>query len=379
MSLSLSKLNTAFLTLKDPRVVGRTRYPLNEILIMAVCAIICGCDDWESIALWAKYKEDWLKKYIRLEHGTPCEDTFARVFAVLNPEAFQTCFTEWMTSVFTTMTGQIIAIDGKTMRGSHSLKLGKKAIHIVSAFSSNQGITLAQKKIDGKSNEITAIPLLLDMLDLRGSTVTMDAMGCQRDIAEHVINAGADYVLGLKGNQGKLQDEVKDYFDIAEAEQYKHLIHSSQITVDNDHGRLETRRCVALSSENMSKKADWKGLQTILMVESTREFNDKFSVEKRYYISSLVPEAACLADAVRKHWHIENQLHWCLDVTFNEDKSRVRTDHAPENMNTIKKMTMNLLKLETSQKGNRATMPKKRLQAMLSDSYLEKVSGLILL
>lgn len=377
MTLALTELHKTFSKLKDPRVIGRTKYPLAEILMTTICAVICGCNSWETIAVWGEQRSEWLKKYVALENGTPCEDTFARVFAVLNPEAFQSCFTEWMSSVFTTMTGKVVSLDGKTVRGSHHRRLGKKAIHIVSAFSSNYGITLAQKKVDDKSNEITAIPELLDMLDLAGAVVTMDAMGCQRNIAEHVVNAGADYVFGLKGNHAKLKEEVLEFFDIAEAEGYRNLAQTEYTTVDNDHGRLETRRCVALTTEHLSQKTAWRGLQSMLMIESTREMLGKTTVEKRYYISSLAPVAASVAQAVRLHWHVENQLHWCLDVTFNEDRSRIRKDHSPENFGLVKKIAMNLLKLETSMKGNRATMPAKRLRAMLELPYLEKVAGLI--
>lgn len=377
MALAMTELSKSFAQIKDPRVVGRVQYPLAEILVITVCAVICGCDDWDAIADWAEERQDWLGQHLPLKNGTPCEDTFARVFAALQPKAFHACFVDWVASVFKSHTGLVVAVDGKTMRGSHARRLGKKAIHMVSAFSSSYGITLAQQKTDVKSNEITAIPALLDLLDLRGAIVTIDSMGCQKKIAAQIINAEADYVFGLKGNQTKLHEEVEEFFTIAETETYKNLTATEFVSVDGDHGRIETRRCIALPATYLTKHLEWAGLSSMFMVESRRETAGKDTTEYRYYVSSLPPDAKTIANAVRQHWHIENQLHWCLDVSFNEDNSRMRKDHAPENFALVRKMAMNLLNLAPAPKKYRTSMPKKRQHAMMNTSYLETVTGLI--
>lgn len=269
--------------------------------------------------------------------------------------------------------GEVIAFDGKTMRGSHHRRLGKSAIHVVSAFVSGRGITLGQLSTDAKPNEITSIPLLLDMLDVKGSTVTIDAMGCQTAIAAKIVEKGAHYVFGLKGNQGKLEEQVADFFEIAEQEGYKNLDAVEDISYDKGHGRVETRRCVAVSAAHLDNTGAWTGLSSMVMVESTREIGDQRSCEKRFYISSMPPDSRSIADAIRSHWGIENQLHWCLDVTFNEDACRVRTGNAAENFNVIRKIAMNLLKATTSRK---LTVAKKRQLAPLNERYLAEVLGL---
>jgi len=371
----LEQLLDCFSDLEDPRVVGRTDHHLLDILVLAICAILCGADDWEAVELWGKAKIDWLKGYIELENGIPSHDTIGRVFAALDSKRFQECFTRWVSTICGSLAGQVIAIDGKTMRGSSDRRLGKKAIHMVSAFASEQGITLGQIKTDEKSNEITAIPELLEMLALKGSVVTIDAMGCQTEIVKTIVEKEADYVVSLKGNQGNLHQQIADFFNTAEQYDYKDIACKPDVSYDKGHGRIETRRVVALPATYLENVSMWGGLQSIIMVESTRQTHEKTTQEKRFYISSLPADSLQIGKAIRAHWGIENQLHWCLDVTFNEDLCQTRLANAAENFNTLRKITMNLLKLNTSDK--KRSIPKKRFFAALNDDYLAEVLGLV--
>jgi predicted transposase YbfD/YdcC len=369
----LAKLVESFSDMPDPRVVGRTDHHLLDILVLTVCAVVCGADDWEAVEMWGDAKLEWLRQYIPLKNGIPSHDTIGRLFAAMNSATFQACFTRWVSTICDSLVGQVVAIDGKTMRGSHHHRLGKKAIHMVSAFASEQGITLGQLKTEEKSNEITAIPELLAMLDLKDSIVTIDSMGCQTEIAKAITEQGADYVLALKGNHGKLHEQVGEFFAIAEQYRYEALDAKSDETCEKDHGRIESRRVIALSSAHLEQVGAWSGLKSMIMVESIREMGEKRTSERRFYISSLEPDSKQIGKAIRAHWGIENKLHWCLDVTFKEDACRTRTGHAAENFNTIRKITMNLLRQETSMK---RSIPKKRLYAALHDQYLAEVLGL---
>jgi predicted transposase YbfD/YdcC len=286
---------------------------------------------------------------------------------------FQDCFTRWVCSVCASLEGQVVAIDGKTQRGSHHHRLGKRAIHMVSAFASEQGLTLGQIKTAQKSNEITAIPQLLAMLELRGSIVTIDSMGCQTDIARVIVEQEADYVLALKGNHAKLHEQVSDFFKVAQQHQYHALDATPYESCEKDHGRIESRRVVALSSKYLEQVGTWQALKSIVMVESVREIGEKRTCEKRFYISSLEPDSKQIGAAIRAHWGIENKLHWCLDVTYKEDACRVRTDHAAENFNTVRKITLNLLRQDKSMK---RSIAKKRMYAGLHEHYLAEVLGL---
>ena len=370
---ALERLIDSFSSLPDPRVIGRTTYDLVDIMVLTVCAVLCGADDWEAVEIWGNAKRTWLRQYIPLENGIPSHDTIGRVFAALAASTFQDCFTRWVASVCGSLEGQVVAIDGKTMRGSHHRGAGKKAIHMVSAFASEQGITLGQLKTEEKSNEITAIPALLAMLELKGSIVTIDSMGCQTEIAKAIIGKDADYVLALKGNQSNLHDQVDTFFRIAEQNDYKNLDAKPEITCEKGHGRIETRRVVALPAKWLEGVQSWSGLESMIMVEAIREIGDKRTKECRFYISSLPANSKRLGEVIRAHWAIENSLHWCLDVTFNEDGCRVRTDNAAENFNLIRKITMNLLRQDTSMK---RSIPKKRMYASLYDDYLATVLGL---
>ncbi|RUT67693.1 ISAs1 family transposase [Flavobacterium cupreum] len=357
----------------EPRVEGRTTHRLIDILVLTICAVVAGADDWEHVAMWGEEKIDWLRQFVKLDHGIPSHDTIGRVFSLLDADCFQACFVRWVSATCTSLAGEVVAIDGKTMRGSQRRRLGKNAIHVVSAFASGRGITLGQLSTDTKSNEITAIPKLLDMLDVSGSTVTIDAMGCQVGIAAKIVEKGAHYLLGLKGNQGKLAEQVEDFFDIAERERYRNLDAVEDIVHDKGHGRVETRRCVALPARHLENTDAWSGLGSMVMVESMRFIDGKESCEKRYYISSMAPDSRAIGAAIRAHWGVENQLHWRLDVTFGEDACRVRVGNAAENFNVVRKIVMNLLKADTSRK---LTMAKKRQLAALNTNFLGDVLGL---
>lgn len=369
----LEKFIESFSDMPDPRVVGRTDHSLLDILVLTVCAVLCGADDWEAVEVFGETRLDWLRQYIPLKNGVPSHDTIGRVFGAMNSTAFQSCFTRWVSTVCGSLVGQVVAIDGKTMRGSHDRRLGKNAIHLVSAFASEQGLTLGQVKTAEKSNEITAIPELIETLDLKGSIVTIDSMGCQTEIAKKLIEHEANYVLALKGNQGNLHEQVVEFFDTAEQLQYKAIEVKPYVTCEKDHGRIESRRVVALSTKHLEQVGAWVGLKSMIMVESVREIGDKRTSERRFYISSLEPDSKQIGKAIRAHWGIENKLHWCLDVTFKEDACRTRIENAAENFNIIRKITMNLLRQETSTK--RST-PKKRYMAALYPEYLATVLGL---
>jgi predicted transposase YbfD/YdcC len=276
-----------------------------------------------------------------------------------------------MSSLCPSLAGEIVAMDGKTVRGSHERRCGKSAIHMVSAFVCGQGITLGQWKTEEHSNEITVLPELIEALELKGATVTLDAMGCQKEIAQALVDKGADYVMGLKGNQGTLHQQVTACFDVTEWRHYQDFADWGHTTEDSGHGRHEKRRCIALACPSGEPFEAWAGMQTMAMVESMRQTAEGVASEKRYYVSSLPPDSEELAQAIRSHWEIENRLHWCLDVTFREDACRTRTDHAPENLNIVRKIVMNLLRLSPLKRSLR----KKRLRACLNSQYLEEILG----
>ena len=371
MEICLETLKECFAELPDPRVVERTSHGLVDILFLTLCAVICGMDDWESIEVWGEVRLDWLRQFVPLENGIPSHDTIARVFAALDSKQFQASFLRWMGSLCPSLEGQIVAIDGKTARGSHDRSIGKRAIHMVSAFVCGHGITLGQWKTEEKSNEITAIPELIDVLDLKGATVTLDAMGCQKDVAQAIVDKEAHYVLGLKGNQGTLSQRVKDFFDQTQWRNYEDFSNWGVRSQDSGHGRIDTRRCVALPCDDWEGIEAWAGLKSVVMIESIRQTDNSVSSEKRYYISSLEPDSKKLAHAIRSHWEVENRLHWCLDVTFGEDANRTRKDNAPENLNIMRKITMNILRLSPIKR----SIVKKRLRAALNNDYLAEIMG----
>lgn len=363
-----------FSPLTDPRIKLKTRHILVEVVAMSLCAMIAGADDWVEIANFAKEKEEWFKKFLKLPHGTPSHDTFGRVFSLINPEEFGTCFITWLQSVFPVIGSDIIAVDGKTARRSHDRINGQKPIHMVSAWAVNQGLVLGQVKTDEKSNEITAIPELLRTIDLKSCVVTIDAMGAQTKITKQIIEQKGDYVISLKGNQGNLNDEVRQLFEDAEKNGYDHLVHDTHTTVDGGHGRVETRRCVVTNDTDWyADKSKWVGLNTFAMIESTRDLENKIEKDTRFFISSLPMDAERVLEVARGHWAVENSLHWCLDISFREDECRVRKDNAPENLAILRRFALNLIKNDPTRKvGVKAS----RKRAGWSLKYLEHLLGL---
>ena len=356
-----------FANIDDPRRYN-IRHNLIDIITISICAITCGAQNWVDVEQYGKSKHDWLKQFLQLPNGIPSHDTFSRVFSMLEPGQFHEAFTNWCQCIRNLFNKEHIAIDGKTARASHDKSRDKSAIHVVSAWSVQNGIVLGQVKTDEKSNEITAIPELIKHLELKDTIVSIDAMGCQKKIAKQIIDKEADYIFSLKGNHSNLHDQIKMFF--------QHNVHNmagfdSFESVDGDHGRIETRRYFASSDIDwLQGKEDWTGIKSIMMVQRQREINETTSTETSYYICSRENDVEKTACAIRAHWHIENSLHWVLDVTFNEDKCRVRKDHGPENVNILRHIVLNLLKQEKSFKGSIQT---KRLKAAWENSYMLKI------
>jgi predicted transposase YbfD/YdcC len=359
-----------FTDLLDPHT-RRSDYPLQELLLVAVCAILSGADNWVDVADWGRAKLEWLRRFLPFENGTASHDTFGRVFALLDAAAFEACFIAWMVSLCPALKG-MVAVDGKTVRRSH--RAGQKAIHLVSAYAHGLGVTLGQVKTARKSNEITAIPELLDALLLKGCLVTIDAMGCQKAIAAKIIEREADYALMVKNNQPTLAAAVEGFFEAAERGGFVGVAHTRAEWVDGGHGRIETRRCVvAEAPAGLAALARWPGLKTLVLAESLREINGKASVERRYYISSRQADAGHLGLAVRGHWGIENGLHWSLDVAYGEDQARLRAGNAAENFSILRRITLNLIRLD---KARKTGIKNCRLKAGWDDAYRQKLLGL---
>lgn len=359
-----------FSNVEDTRA-NNSWHNLIEIIAIAICAVIAGADDWVCVQLWADSNYNWLKKFLTLKHGIPSHDTFGRVFAMINPEEFQTCFNEWVQSISTIFDGEIVSIDGKTVRHSYDTGSNKSAIHVVSAWANSNNLVLGQIKVNEKSNEITAIPQLLDMLSIKGCIVTIDAMGCQKDIAENIVDQEADYVLALKGNHGTLYEDVKMFIDDAYETSFKYNHFDYHKTFDNDHGRIEKREYWCTDEIDwLDERSQWKHFKTIGMVRVERTVKEKTTIENRYYISSLEPNAEIFAKAVRGHWGIENSLHWVLDVAFREDDSRVRKENAPENLTVLRHIAINLLKKD---KTTKCGIKNRRKKAGWDNEYLRKI------
>jgi predicted transposase YbfD/YdcC len=367
---SASSIRDCFGDMEDPRVEGRCDYPLIEIITIAICAVIAGADSWTDIETFGKSKASWLKQFLKLKHGIPSHDTFGDVFRMIDADAFQQRFRRWIDRVFTVTKGQVIAIDGKTMVGSQDKAIGKGAIHLVNAWATANGISLGQYKVDAKSNEIAAIPELLDLLSISGCIVTIDAMGCQKRIAQKIRDNHADYVLSLKGNQGHLLQDVQEWFAYADQVAFQGMTYDYHEVVNKSHGRIERRRCWAvadpLAFEYIRHYDGWADLQTIVRIERERRFPDHFERETAYFISSLPPVAPRLLVATRSHWAVENCCHWVLDVTFRDDASRIRKDNSPQNMAVLRTVALNILKQDTSP----ASLKQKRYRAALDDAFL---------
>jgi predicted transposase YbfD/YdcC len=355
-----------FKDLKDPRQQGKIAYPLDEILLLCLFAVLAGAECFTEIALFGVKKRDFLRRFRRFKDGTPDHGHLGDILAVLDAEQFQRCFAAWVAAT-TGMPEGVIAIDGKTVRRSAQKRNGKAAIHVVSAFAAGRRLVLGQVKVAEKSNEIIAIPKLLDQLAIEGTIVTIDAMGCQRDIAQKIIDKKADFVLALKGNQGSLREDVEIFVAEQEAVGFKDCEISQHRTIDADHDRIETRMTTVIhDAEWLQKRHNWPGLKAIVMVESSREISGKIEQETRFYITSLVMLAHLIGPAIRGHWAIENSLHWVMDMLFRDDECRVRTNHAPANFTTIKHMAHNLLRNASG----KSSMRSKRKAAGWDDDFL---------
>lgn len=358
--------------LVDPRT-RKAPHALDELLLTAISAILSGADTWVSVAVWGRAKLDWLRQFLPFANGIAAHDTFGRVFSLLDASVFEACFVRWMQTVCGAFNGLHVAIDGKTVRRAKSA--GQSAIHLVSAFAHGLGLTLGQVKTAEKSNEITAIPELLDALLLKGCLVTIDAMGCQKAIAAKIIQQESDYLLMVKNNQPTLAAAIDSCFDTARATGYQNLPHTVAEWVEKDHGRIETRRCVVMTdlSPLGGLRHDWPGLKALVMIEACRDLQGQVSTERRYYLSSRLADAATLGPAVRGHWGIENNLHWSLDVTFGEDQSRMRAGNAAENFSVLRRIALNLFRQDHSVKAGVKT---RRLLACADDAYRQKLLGL---
>ncbi len=362
-----------FESLPDPRIDRQKLHHLIDIISISICAALCGAEGWTDVAEFGKAKKDWFQTFLELPNGIPSHDTFGRFFSLLDPQAFQDTFLQWVQSVNDLFKGQVVAIDGKCLRRSHDHGKGKAAIYMVSAWATANQLVLGQVKTDEKSNEITAIPKLLRALEVKGCIVTIDAAGCQKGIATQIRSQGADYVLALKGNQGNLREYVEDYFTTARVNDFHGVPHDYHETIDGGHGRVEIRRHWSIEQfRDFPGKAAWKDLCSIGMVESERHTGSEVTLDCRYYISSLPADAKQFAASVRAHWGVENGLHWCLDVGFREDDCRVRQGNASENFAVVRHIALNLLKKERSFKGG---LRAKRLKAGWDQDYLIKILG----
>jgi predicted transposase YbfD/YdcC len=372
-----TSIEVHFGSLTDPRVERTRAHRLSELLTIALCAVVCGANDWVAVETFGQAKEAWLRTFLTLPGGIPSHDTFGRVFARLDPTEFQRCFVAWVQAVVGALPPQVVAVDGKTLRRSAERSRGQAALHLVSAWATASGLVLGQEATDAKSNEITALPRLLRLLALEGCVVTIDAMGCQRAIAAQVQAQGADYVLALKANQPTLHATVVAAFAEAHATDPTAWHPAEQdraLTLDKGHGRLERRRYTALSDPDLLACLDptgsWPGLRTVVEVHAERRPGAPSAAEWRYDLSSLPPAAAGLGQAIRGHWGVENRLHWVLDVQFREDASAVRVGDGAHNFAVLRHLALNLLRQDRTGRGSLAT---KRFRAALDDTYLQRL------
>lgn len=356
----------SFEELEDPRQRGKVLYPLDEVLLLVLLGVLACCESWVEIAKFGEKKLELLRRFRPFKDGTPSHDQLGDIFAVLDAEQFQSCFIAWVSRLVGLAPG-IVAIDGKTLRRSYQEGGAKAPIHMISAWSAGQNLVLGQMKVADKSNEIVAIPQLLDVLTIKGATITIDAMGCQREIAAKIVEKEADYVLALKGNQGTLRDDVELLFEEQKAAHYKDIVVDTRETVEKNGGRIETRIVTATSDiDALVEMHKWPGLKSVVMIESRRENADRCERELRFYISSLPADAARLGEAVRSHWGIENGLHWVMDMVFRDDECRIRKANAPANFATVKHMASNLLRRAPGKDSLRV----KRKLAAWDDDYL---------
>ncbi len=371
----ISSIEDHFGSLPDPRRVDcRTPHKLLDIIVIAICAVICGADSWVAVAAYGNAKHKWLSGFLELPKGIPSHDTFGRVFSAIDAEKFEECFINWIRSAIEVTQGEVIAVDGKQLRRSYDTQNNKAAIHLVSAWACHQGVALGQVKVADKSNEIPAIPELLEILEVSGCIVTTDAMGCQTNIAQTIVDSNADYVLALKANQGQLHEDVKLLFDGISTEEIKGIHTNSNQTVDGSHGRIETRKVEVIADpgviSSLRGTENFVNLNSVIKVTAWREIDQETTCKTRYYISSLPGDATELLEATRRHWRIENSCHWVLDVAFREDASRVRTRNAAENLAIVRRIALNLLKAE---KTTKLGVANKRLKAAWDDKYLTTI------
>lgn len=368
-----SSIQEYFGELPEPRVQGRCRHQLLDVIAISLLAVLAGAEGWTAIETYGQAKKSWLSTFLALPHGIPSSDTFRRVLARLDPEAFEASFRRWIALITSHLDTQVIAMDGKTARGSYARDSNLKALQLVSAWASEHRLVLGQVRVEGKSNEITAIPLLLEQLDLKGSIVSLDAMGTQKDIARQIRQAQGDYILALKGNQGHLYQTAQQQFEC-----YQHTPETSHLQPDyvrhleSSHHRLQKREVWVFRADSIFSETtcrQWSGLQSVVVVRSQRRLGNRTTHETRFFLSSRVSDAHAFARYIRSHWGIENSLHWCLDVVFAEDASRIRRGHAPRNFSLLRRLALNLLRQHPSQK----SLKMKRYRAALDDNFLLEV------
>lgn len=366
--MTTTSVTRHFGDLPDPRSDHGKRYPLTALITIAICGVICGAEDWVGVALFGKAKRDWFATFLDLPGDTPTHDTFARVFARLDPDAFEACFRAWTNALVGELSGAI-ALDGKTLRRSFDRASGKAAVHMISAWAGEHGVVFGQEAVGDKSNEIAAIPKLLELLDLRGMTVTIDAIGCQKAIAEKIVNSGGEYVLAVKDNQPTLHADVARVFDEAAGRCGRDAARDTHVEVDKGHGRIETRTTtITWNPRDLTEASGWAGVTCLARVERERVIGGAAARTVHHFIASVpTRRAARIAEAVRSHWGVENRLHWSLDMSFNEDNSRLRTGHGAQNMSRLRRIALNTLRTDTSVQ---AGVKNKRLMAGWDNPYL---------
>ncbi len=366
-------LSDCFTEIKDPRVDRTKKHLLKDILVISILAVIAGAEGWEDIENYGLSKQQWLSEFLELPHGIPSDDTFRRVFERINPEALCKCLTQWVQQLIPSLEQKIVPIDGKCLRGSYDRERGIKALHLVTAWVAEQNLTLGQIKVEDHSNEITAIPALLELIDIQGAIITIDAMGTQTEIVRLIREKKADYVLTLKSNHPTLYFQIKDWFEATIANNFEGVKFSHDRRVEKGHHRTEKRLVWAVPLSEFGglyKQEQWLGLQSIVMIERTRHLWNKVTHEVHFYLSSLPADAHVLGNAIRTHWGIENQVHWTLDVTFNEDKSRIRSLSAPRNFALLRRMALNALNLEKTLK---RSLRQKSKRASMNNDYMMTV------
>ncbi len=368
-----TKFQEYFTQIKDPRV-QRTRYHLlTDIISIAILAVIAGAQGWEDIEEYGISKQEWLKTFLQLPFGIPSPDTFRRVFERINPREFEQCFRQWVQSLVEKLRVEVVAIDGKTHRGSYDRESQLKALHTVSAWSSEHRLVLGQTKVSDKSNEITAIPALLEMLDISGCIITIDAMGTQKSIAQKIIAADADYILSLKDNHPTLHQQVKAWFETAQSNGFKDVDVSRNQRIEKGHHRIEKRQIYTVPVSQLPALYEqdlWTGLTTVVMIVRSIQHWNKTTQEVQFYITSLTSDAQKIGSAIRQHWGIENSVHWTLDVTFNEDECRIRSLHSPQNFSLLRRIALNALERESS---FRRSIRQKSRRAAMNDQYMLSV------